>query len=486
MNNFGNYEIICEIGQGGMAQVFKARENILRRIVAIKKIKENFLEDEKFLKMFKDEAIISANLNHPNIISIYELGKLGNSYYISMEYVEGKSLKKIIESAKVLGEKISLNLSLFILMEVAKALQFAHHLNVIHRDVSPSNILVSYQGRVKLVDFGIAKAKHSISSSTRVGILKGKLNYLAPEQARGEKVDCRADIFALGIVMFELITGRTLFAGESDLEILEKVRNAKVEDALLFLSDVPAGLKNIIGKCLQEDREKRYQDISSFIVDAESLIRNSGAVASEGELGAYLTRLFGGKTKDTEGRESEMAVDWTSAENPQIIYQTKVTKLATTVRARNLKLFFICGFAGVFIVSLLIFLNTGHELPAKTDKNILSFKNIKETPLPQKLESKRKNFSFPGNIKIEENKKEILGTIFIKIHPSDAIIYLDNVLQGEGDRVLKGLKIGKHTIKIKHPDYEDEIYLINVTSEKQKFHLLYRNGEIIEEKNANF
>ncbi|OIN95846.1 hypothetical protein AUJ66_08095 [Candidatus Desantisbacteria bacterium CG1_02_38_46] len=496
MKNFGNYEILCEIGQGGMAQVFKARQNDLKRTVAIKKIKETFSEDEDFLRMFKDEAVIAANLNHPNIIGIYELGKLGHSYYISMEYVDGQSLKKIIESLKTLNERIPLSLSLFIVMEVARALQFAHRLNVIHRDVSPSNILVSYQGRVKLVDFGIAKAEHSISRSTRVGILKGKLNYLAPEQAKGEKIDHRADIFALGIIMYELISGRTLFAGETELEILEKVRNAQTENMLSSLTihnckhvDVSVDLKNVIRKCLQNNPDKRYQDISSFIMDMENITRSYGLLSDEEELSAYLARLFGRENENLQGRVNEAVYPrvpgpngWEKVSSPEIIYQTKVMRGIDAAKLKNLRLFFICSLAGAVFIFLFIFLKHGQNLstehivdalPAASPEN----KSADAPQTPQVPQSDR----IQGNLdigEVKEPEKEISGTIFINVQPPDALIYIDNTFQGEGNRALKNLKPGEHIIKITHPDYEDEIRLIKITSEKQKFHLLYRNGEI--------
>lgn len=491
MENFGNYEIICEIGQGGMARVFKARQNDLKRTVAIKKIKEIYSEDKEFLRMFKDEAIIAANLNHPNIISIYELGKLSGSYYISMEYVNGESLKKVIDRSKILNEKIPQNLSLFVVVEIARALQFAHCINVIHRDVSPSNILISYEGKVKLVDFGIAKAEHFISVSTRSGILKGKLNYLAPEQARGEKVDHRTDIFALGIIMYELTTGKDLFTGETELEVLEKVRNVRAEDIITLLGGIQEDLKIIIVKCLQSKKEGRYQDILSLMTDIDNIVHSNGLLSNEGELGMYLTGLSGrgGENPQDEVNETMRR----KFQDPEIIYQTRVdggTGKVKTNRWKARNLVFVSVVVSTAFMFIFTFLKYGQRPSEK--QSVASVEVLKSNKSNQNTGSSIKTITpkiYVGGSRLPAktlnagssvigNKENISGAIFINVNPANASVYVDNICKGEGNRVLKNLKPEEYIIKITHPDYEDEIRLVKITSEKQKIHLLYRNGEI--------
>jgi hypothetical protein len=409
-----------------------------------------------------------------------------------MEYVDGESLKSITDRLGKSNEKIPLNLSLFIVMEAARALQFAHGLNVIHRDVSPSNILISREGRVKLTDFGIAKAEHCVSGSTRVGILRGKPNYLSPEQARGEKIDRRADIFALGVIMFELISGRTLFTGENELEVLEKVKNARAEDILSSFPDVPAGLEEIIKKCLRGGREERYGDVSSFIADTENVIRSSGLSGNEEGMSAYLVGLL--------EKKNENRIEQEGMSDREIIYQTKIMGKANTVemktgRLKDLRLLLVCGIAAVFIFLFIRpdkpgnYLKTGQN--EKIGRAVAAAKTTETKNLNQgiKIPVKTVMTKLPANNSILPktpapevsaigNKEAASGTIFINTQPSNALIYVDNVFQGEGNRVLRNLAAGDHIIKITHPDYEDEVRLVKVTSEKQKVRLLYRNGEI--------
>ncbi|HYO78890.1 MAG TPA: protein kinase, partial [Thermoanaerobaculia bacterium] len=233
---FGQYALVEKIATGGMAEVWKARMRGVegfQKIVAIKKILPHLSDNQDFIEMFVDEAKLAAQLNHNNIIHIYDLGKIQSSYYIAMEYIDGFDLKTILRQGQERDNPLNAELALFIASKIASALDYAHRkkdfeekeMGLVHRDVSPQNVLISQEGDITLCDFGIAKAA-SKASHTQAGALKGKLQYMAPEQAWGRNIDRRSDIFALATVLFEMLTGRKLFTGDNELSILEQVREA--------------------------------------------------------------------------------------------------------------------------------------------------------------------------------------------------------------------------------------------------------------------
>lgn len=276
---YGNYILMDKIAMGGMAELFKARQNGVdgfKRIVAVKRILPHLAANEEFVTMFTDEAKLAAQLNHPNIGHIYELGKIKDSYFIAMEYVEGKDLRAILKEALDAEKQVPFRVATYISQKVCSALDYAHKakdadgksMDLVHRDVSPQNVIISTNGEVKLVDFGIAKAV-SKASHTQSGALKGKLLYMSPEQAWGKDIDGRADIFALGVVFWELLTGRKLFYGDSEMSILEKVREAVVEPVSKYREDVPEELERIVLKSLEKDPHKRYRTCKAMLADLE-------------------------------------------------------------------------------------------------------------------------------------------------------------------------------------------------------------------------
>jgi tetratricopeptide (TPR) repeat protein len=301
--HYGKYLLIDKVGTGGMAELFMAKQTGLKgfeKVMAIKRILPHLTEDAEFISMFINEAKLAALLTHQNIVQIFDLGHVENSYFIAMEYVMGKDLRTILQRAKALNLPMSIAHALLIITKVCAGLDYAHRkkdlagrdLNIVHRDVSPQNILVSYEGEVKLVDFGIAKAA-SQSSETRTGILKGKLSYMAPEQAWGRAVDRRADIFAVGILLFELLTGHKLFKGDNDFNTLEKVREAKVEPTPTSLNkQVAPELEAIILKALAREPDNRFQSASELQTALEDHMSNKGYDFSTVRLAQYLQNLF--------------------------------------------------------------------------------------------------------------------------------------------------------------------------------------------------
>jgi len=264
-----DYELIEKIAAGGMAEVWKARlkgEKGFEKIVAIKKILPHLSDNEEFITMFIDEAKVAANLTHPNIAQIYELGKFGDTFFIAMEYVSGRNLRTILNYCKSVNVLIPPSIAVFIGVKLCNALEYAHRkkdhtknepLHIVHRDISPQNILISVEGEIKLVDFGIAKATIK-AANTVAGSLKGKLLYMSPEQAEGKAIDNRSDIFSLGNLLYESLTGSRLVDGDSELSILKKVREADFKNPRELNSQIPVKLEQILLKALKKNPNDRF------------------------------------------------------------------------------------------------------------------------------------------------------------------------------------------------------------------------------------
>ncbi|MEZ4390893.1 MAG: serine/threonine-protein kinase [Polyangiales bacterium] len=312
---FGKYYLLERISVGGMAEVFKAKsfgEAGFERLVAVKRILPSIAEDQEFIAMFVDEAKLAVQLTHPNIAQIFELGKVAETYFIALEYVGGKDLRAIFERAKKRGEPIPVPMACYLVMKLCEGLDYAHNkkdsagraLELVHRDVSPQNILVSYDGDVKLIDFGIAKAA-SKSSKTQAGILKGKFGYMSPEQVRGLQVDRRSDVFAVGICLYELLTMERLFVGESDFSTLEKVRNVEIMPPTSYNRKVPDELEAIVLKALAKHPEDRYRTAMDLHDDLQSFMYTSGNFFARKDLSTYQHRLFAEEIAKEAARDDE-------------------------------------------------------------------------------------------------------------------------------------------------------------------------------------
>lgn len=299
----GRYTLLRRIAAGGMAEVYSARiEGIegFEKKVAIKKILPQFSMNKRFIDMIVDEAKIAVTLTHPNIAQVYELGLEGETYYIVMEYVDGRPLNRLLQKVDIGGtEKLELEHAVHIVGEVAKGLHHAHiqkdargnPLNIVHRDVSPQNILLSYAGQVKLIDFGIARAAGRIAQ-TSAGVIKGKLRYLAPEIAVGEEPDARSDVYCCGIVLFELLTGEAMFAPRTDLEAIEMASKALVRSPRLSHPEVPTDLEDIVMKALRRDRQDRYASAKDLHSDLRRFLNHHHPAYVGSELGDRMHQLF--------------------------------------------------------------------------------------------------------------------------------------------------------------------------------------------------
>jgi TonB family protein len=311
---FGQYVLTEKIATGGMAEVWKARMRGVegfQKIVAIKKILPHLSDNQDFIEMFVDEAKLAAQLNHNNIIHIYDLGKIQSSYYIAMEYIDGYDLKTILRRGEERGNPMTVELALFIASKLASALDYAHRkkdfeekeMGLVHRDVSPQNVLVSQEGDIKLCDFGIAKAA-SKASHTQAGALKGKLQYMSPEQAWGRSIDRRSDIFALATVLFEMLTNRKLFSGDNELSILEQVREARVQPPSLYNDEVTPEVDKIVIKALQKDPANRYQTAGEMARDLDAVLYSFKPTPTSADLAIYMHRISSPEPEPFEAAET--------------------------------------------------------------------------------------------------------------------------------------------------------------------------------------
>jgi serine/threonine-protein kinase len=318
----GRYRVVDEIGVGGMASVHLARfdgPGGFQKWVAIKRIHPHLVEDDQFVDMFLDEARIAARINHANVATVFDLGKDENTYWICMEYLHGEPLREIMRRIEETNGRIPFHIAARICADAAEGLHAAHELrgrngqllNLVHRDVTPHNLFVTYEGYTKVVDFGIAKVVDRLAS-TRAGTLKGKLAYMSPEQVRGQEVDRRTDLFALGVVLWELTTNRRLFRMDTDLDTLEKVQACVVPLPSTMATGYPTELEVVVMKALAQRREDRYQSARELSRALQRFLMTQGTLVGPEDVGDYVKELFRDRVGSRE-RYLEWAAEVTSA-----------------------------------------------------------------------------------------------------------------------------------------------------------------------------
>ncbi len=311
MERLGKYQLVRKLATGGMAEVFLARAEgpmgFAKKLV-VKRILPQFCEDPGFVNMFLGEAKLAAELNHPNVVQIFDFGEVDGRFFIAMELIDGPNLRVLNNAARAQGHTIGFEYCAKLVAAAAEGLHYAHELkdqaghalNLVHRDISPDNILVSRQGTVKVVDFGIAKANTS-PNLTRSGVLKGKMAYMPPEQLGRKILDRRVDIYALGVVLYELVTGSMPFDATSEVSIIQAVMSeSPLERVSTRRGDVPKQLDDIITKCLDKNRDYRYATCRELQVDLERFILTSGHPITTGELSELVGKLVPPMPSDTE------------------------------------------------------------------------------------------------------------------------------------------------------------------------------------------
>lgn len=300
---FGKYLLLEKIATGGMAEVYLAKSigaNGINKFLAIKRILPQYSDNPEFIEMFKEEAKIAVNLNHGNVVSIFDFGVEKSAFYLVMEFVEGQNLRQLLNHMKKENRDFTLDQVVYIIKEVAAGLDHAHRcldgatgrpLNITHRDMSPQNVMMSFEGEVKVVDFGIAKAENQVEH-TRAGTIKGKFGYMSPEQADGQPVDLRTDIFSLGIVLWELLAKDRLFVAQSEAATLRRVRECQVPSLRKINPNIPPELERICNKALAKDRSLRYQTSAAFHKDLNRFLNLQYPEFSTQEFSKHMKSLY--------------------------------------------------------------------------------------------------------------------------------------------------------------------------------------------------
>lgn len=333
---FGKYILLERLASGGMAEVFLAKSlgaSGVNKFLAIKRILPQYSDNRDFIDMFKEEAKIAVNLNHGSVVSIYDFGIERGQFFLVMEYVEGRNLRQVLNELKKKSQQFSIEQVVYMMKEVAAGIDHAHRLidgttgkplNLVHRDMSPQNIMVSYEGEVKVIDFGIAKAESQIEQ-TKTGTLKGKFGYMSPEQADGQPIDSRTDLFSLGIVLWELLAHDRLFTSNSEAAILRKIRECQIPSIRKINPSVPVELENIVNKSLAKDKSLRYQTSAAFHKDLNRFLNTEYPDFSSHDFAVFIKNAFA----EVYSESKKKLVEYAKVSNGQQDEKTHVTQTLT-------------------------------------------------------------------------------------------------------------------------------------------------------------
>lgn len=419
------YELIEKIGEGGMSIVYKAKCQILNRYVSVKILKKEYSSDAEFLKKFRREAMAVASLSDNNIVNIYDVGSEGDINYIVMEFVKGKTLKQVIKEQG----KLSTDEALKIGIQIGKALEHAHKNNIIHRDIKPHNILVTSDGVVKVTDFGIAKSSDSatITNSSKV---MGSAHYFSPEQAKGNVVDCRTDIYSLGIVLYELVTGRVPFDAESPVSVALKHIQEPVVPPKEINENIPDSLNKLILKAIEKEPIRRYQNVSDMVNDMKSIQRNKELNIIMSDYDQDATRVL---NSDEINKTLEMQAPKRSRKNNVSSNGNKKKKLRIAV----LILIVLVSISGIFAFSQLMGKSGEVKIP--------QIVGLKQDEAKKLVEDAKLKFVLVGT----EKSSQPVGTI-IRCYPdegtkvkvnSDVRVSVSGGLTGTGIPNVKNVEI---------------------------------------------
>ena len=421
------YKILEKIGNGGMATVYKALDQILNRYVAVKVLREEFTTDEEFIKRFNTEAQSAARLTHPNIVSVYDVGQENNVYYIVMELIQGKTLKQIIEEDGFLSWKWAVNIAI----QIASALEMAHKNKIIHRDIKPHNIMITEDGVAKVTDFGIAKAV-SNSTITAFGTTLGSVHYFSPEHARGGYTDSKSDLYSLGVVMYEMVTGKVPFDADTPVSVaLKHMQEAPIEP-IKINKNIPYAVNQIIMKAMKKDPNERYQNATEMIRDLNlALKRPEGGFIEERNYEDSLTRKIptinipennSNATQVDDSKKKKGKIGTFFAEHPK-------TKIALII------LLFIVIFVATLVITLAVMNSSTPE-----DVQIPNVVGLSHEEAKQRVEDSNLKF----NISREEYNSEVEAGYVISQDPA----YINNYSVKEGSTVNVVISKGKELVKM--------------------------------------
>jgi serine/threonine protein kinase len=414
------YEIIEKIGNGGMATVYKAKDLVLKRYVAVKILREEYTTDNEFIKRFNTEAESAASLTHPNIVSVYDVGKEGNLYYIVMELIKGKTLKEIIVEDGRMGWKWSVKIA----KQIAQALETAHRNNIIHRDIKPHNIIITEDGTAKVTDFGIAKAV-SNSTITAFGTTIGSVHYFSPEHARGGYTDAKSDLYSLGVVLYEMVTGRVPFDADTPVSVALKHMQEKPVPPIELNPAIPQSLNDLILKAMEKDPNMRYSTATEMIEDLDKILKNPEAEVGVVDKSQARARRI--QQEDNQTNQSKFA------KFKKYLEEHKGVKIALIVAI----------FLIVFIASIGITLGV---LNSGKPKDILlpNFTNLILDEAKAKAEEVKLNLNVSEekyDVQIEEGK-------IISQDPPEGYKYQPNFTVKEGSTVNVVVSKGQEIVKV--------------------------------------
>jgi serine/threonine protein kinase len=315
-NRLGQYELLSHLATGGMAEIYLARQTGIggfQKQVVVKRILPQLTARKEFVEMFFDEARLAAQLKHPNIVEIYDLGQEGEDYFIAMEYLKGQTLRETVVESIKRGSPLPPVIAAFVVSQVCDGLAYAHDfadesggsLGIVHRDVSPNNIVLTYSGGVKLVDFGVAKTRVQMHR-TEAGVLRGKLSYMSPEQCLGRPLDARADLFSAGVVLWELLAQRRLFRRNSEQKTIEAVLSAHIPLVKEYRHGVPMELDSIARRAMERSVESRYQSAAEMATEVRKCLLNQDKMVSNQEVGEFVRMLFLGERPKIKRRPEKM------------------------------------------------------------------------------------------------------------------------------------------------------------------------------------
>lgn len=385
------YEILEKIGEGGMAEVYKAKCHLLNRFVAVKVLKEEYSKDNDFVDKFKAEAAAAGSISHSNIVNIYDVGSQGNVNYIVMEYIQGRTLKEVI----IQSGKLDYNRALDVAIQIAKALECAHKNNIIHKDIKPQNILVTEDWTVKVTDFGIAKASNSVTI-TNTNKIMGSAHYFSPEQAKGSFLDSRTDIYSLGIVLYEMVTGRVPYDAESPVSVALKHLQEPVVPPTTINNNLPEGLNNLILKAVEKDPISRYQNIKDMLLDLQRIKNNSN----------YNVEL--GSNIDDHTKIMAPVIDYSEDEETQTNNTQKSRKKMALILIPLAVLVIVVGFfSGWYFKSIKP--KPGDQPITSSEITVPSIKGLSEADAKKVITEKNLKFQVAGREKSDKPEGTVVA-----------------------------------------------------------------------------
>ncbi|MFO0595631.1 MAG: serine/threonine-protein kinase [Myxococcaceae bacterium] len=432
----GHYTLLAKLATGGMAEIWLARQSGLRgfeRIVVVKRIIESLSADESFVEMFLDEARIIVQLTHPNIVQVFDLGEHAGAYYIAMEYLAGENLATVARAAAKAGQQLEPESAVKLVVSALEGLAHAHTrtgvdgkpLNVVHRDISPQNIVLTWEGQVKLVDFGIARAANR-ATQTQGQQLKGKFAYMAPEQAEGHELDGRADVFAMGIVLWELVTHKRLYTQDDSIQILKTlIGPAPVMSAIERNPKVPPELSEILDRALEKNPAQRYPDAASFKTDLENWLRTRGGGPSTAQLAEMMHTLFAARIKERKELIENAASGQASPTNVTEGLKPTTNRTMpgqTGLVERNGRL--VAALGAMVVLLAFVGVLTWKAFTAPT---------VNEPPV------------VPTEVEFNDNAP-VPSSIVVETEPPGAVVSLDGKAVGKSPLTLSEGKPGEHVV----------------------------------------